>query len=260
MLNGEAIGTLKFYNTKETEIKQADIELVIGLASLFSTQLELSKLDEQAKRLAQSELKALQAQINPHFLFNALNTINALIRINPEDARKQLTHLADYFRHNLQFIEDRVSLGKELKQIQSYLEIEKARYRDNLTVEYDIRADLNHMIPPLVIQPLVENSIKHGIFKMKESGKIKIILEENAHNLSIVVSDDGVGIEAQLIPKLLNGQFNCESVGIFNTHRRLQVAYGSDNGLVIQNLKSGGTSVTISIPKLEVTNVKSRYN
>ena len=260
MLNGEAIGTLKLYNTKDTEIKQADIELVLGLASLFSTQLELSKLDEQAKRLAQSELKALQAQINPHFLFNALNTINALIRINPDDARKQLTHLADYFRHNLQFIEDRVSLGKELKQIQSYLEIEKARYRDNLTVEYDIRADLNHMIPPLVIQPLVENSIKHGIFKMKDSGKIKIVLEENAKTLFISVSDDGIGIDAQLIPKLLEGQFSCDSVGLFNTHRRLQVAYGNDNGLKIQNLTSGGTSVTISIPKAEVHNVESSHN
>lgn len=260
MQEGEAIGTLKLYHTKNTEIKQVDIELVLGLASLFSTQLELGKMEEKAKRLAQSELKALQAQINPHFLFNALNTINALIRIDPDDARKQLTHLADYFRHNLQFIEDRVTLGKELKQIHSYLEIEKARYRDNLTVEYDIRANLDHMIPPLVIQPLVENSIKHGIFKMKDSGKIKIVLEENETTLSITVSDDGIGIEEKVIPTLLNGQFNCKSVGIFNTHRRLQVAYGNHNGLNIQNAATGGTLVTISIPKSEVDHVKSNYN
>ena len=247
-IKSKTIGTLKLYHTKHAEIKKVDLELVLGLASLFSTQLELSEIEEQSKRLTQSELKALQAQINPHFLFNALNTINALIRIDPDDARRQLTNLADYFRHNLRFIEDRVTLGKELVQIQSYLELEKARYRDKLQVTYEINANLSLKIPPLIVQPIIENSIKHGIFHMKDNGKIRIVLNEHMHALAIEVHDDGVGMSPALIHQVLTGAYSTESIGLLNTHKRLQNIYGLQNGLKIESDLDFGTTVRIHIP------------
>lgn len=247
-IKNKTIGTLKLYHTKHSEIKKVDLELVLGLASLFSTQLELSEIEEQSKRLTQSELKALQAQINPHFLFNALNTINSLIRIDPDDARRQLTNLADYFRHNLRFIEDRVTLGKELVQIQSYLELEKARYREKLEVSYEINANLSLKIPPLIVQPIVENSIKHGIFHMKDSGKIRIVLNECADALAIEVHDDGIGMSTALIHQVLSGAYSTESIGLLNTHKRLQNMYGIQNGLKIESDLDLGTTVRIMIP------------
>lgn len=247
-IKSKTMGTLKLYHTKHAEIKKVDLELVLGLASLFSTQLELSEIEEQSKRLTQSELKALQAQINPHFLFNALNTINALIRMDPDDARRQLTNLADYFRHNLRIMEDRVTLGKELVQIQSYLELEKARYREKLDVTYEINANLSLKIPPLIVQPLVENSIKHGIFHMKECGKIRIVLNECAHTLAIEVHDDGIGMSPARIHQVLSGTYSTESIGLLNTHKRLQNIYGRQNGLRIESDVDLGTTVRIHIP------------
>ncbi|MBN2259043.1 MAG: histidine kinase [Clostridiales bacterium] len=250
-IGSQTIGSLKLYNSKNFEIKKVDLELVLGLASLFSTQLELSKIENQAKLLAKAELKALQAQINPHFLFNALNTINSLIRIDPDDARRQLVNLADYFRHNLSLIEDRVTLKKELVQIQSYLELEKARYRENLEIEYTIEADLSYKIPPLIVQPIIENSIKHGIFKMNNHGKIKIIFIEKDDCLQIEVNDNGIGMDETIIEQLLSGTYALESVGIINTHKRLINMYGEGSGLKITSNLNEGTSVKISIPLKE---------
>jgi two-component system sensor histidine kinase LytS len=251
-IENQTIGSLKLYNSKSYEIKKVDLELVLGLASLFSTQIELSKIENQSKLLAKAELRALQAQINPHFLFNALNTINSLIRIDPDDARKQLVNLAEYFRHNLNLIEDKVPLEKELNQIKSYLEIEKARYRDNLEIEYEIDADLSCEVPPIIVQPIIENSIKHGIFKMKDRGKIKISFKEDDHYLHIEVHDNGIGIKDETIEKILSGTYSSDSIGIINIHKRLINMYGEENGLEIFSILSEGTTVRISIPIEEV--------
>lgn len=248
----QTIGSLKLYNSKNNEIKKVDLELVLGLASLFSTQLELSKIENQSKLLAKAELKALQAQVNPHFLFNALNTINSLIRIDPDDARRQLVNLSDYFRHNLKVIEDRVTLDKELVQVKSYLELEKARYREKLSITYDIRANLNYKIPPFIVQPIIENSIKHGIFKMNEQGEINIIFSEDDSFLNIEVHDDGIGMDQDTVVSLLEGTYSNESVGILNTHKRLINMYGEDNGLKIFSQMGKGTIIKIMIPLTEV--------
>ncbi|OPL07496.1 MAG: histidine kinase [delta proteobacterium ML8_F1] len=247
-INNQTIGTLKFYNAKKSEIRQVDLELVLGLASLFSTQLELSKLENQTKLLAMTELKALQAQINPHFLFNALNTINSLVRIDPDNARRQLVNLADYFRHNLTLMEEEVTLEKELNQVKSYLEIEKARYQDNLEIEYHIDADLGIRVPPIIVQPLVENSIKHGIFSLRERGKIIITFKENTDTLMIEVSDNGIGMNPDTIEKLLADNYSKTSVGIINTHKRLKTIYGEHHGLKIMSKPYQGTTVRIEIP------------
>ena len=252
IIENQTIGSLKLYNSKNYEIKQVDLELVLGLASLFSTQIKLSKIENQSKLLAKAELRALQAQINPHFLFNALNTINSLIRIDPSDARKQLVNLAEYFRHNLNLIEDKVPLEKELNQIKSYLEIEKARYRNNLEIEYEIDADLSYEVPPIIVQPIIENSIKHGIFEMKDKGKIKISFKEDDHYLHIEVHDNGIGIKDETIEEILSGTYCSDSIGIVNIHKRLINMYGEENGLKIFSILSEGTTVKISIPIEEV--------
>lgn len=248
----QTVGTLKLYNSKNNEIRKVDLELVLGLASLFSTQLELSKIENQSKLLAKAELKALQAQINPHFLFNALNTINSLIRIDPNDARRQLVNLSEYLRHNLHLIEERVTLEKELLQVKSYLELEKARYREKLNIDYAISANLSYRIIPIIVQPIVENSIKHGIFTRNESGRIKIVFDEDSEFLKIRVIDNGIGIAKEMIEKLLDGTYNSESVGIINTHKRLINMYGPEHGLEIDSEIGVGTTVTIRIPLAEV--------
>ncbi|MEA3422899.1 MAG: LytS/YhcK type 5TM receptor domain-containing protein [Bacillota bacterium] len=252
IIENQTVGSLKLYNSKNYGIKKVDLELVLGLASLFSTQIELSKIENQSKLLAKAELRALQAQINPHFLFNALNTINSLIRIDPNDARKQLVNLAEYFRHNLNLIEDKVPLEKELNQIKSYLEIEKARYRDNLEIEYEIDVDLSYEIPPIIVQPIIENSIKHGIFKMNDKGKIKISFKEDDYYLYIEVLDNGIGMKDETIEKILSDTYSSDSIGIINIHKRLINMYGEENGLEIFSIPSEGTTVKISIPIEEV--------
>src|SRR5690606_31491430 len=132
------IGTLKLYKDEENSMTPIEQELALGLGVIFSTQIELGKIDYQAELLAKAELKALQAQINPHFLFNALNTIISLIRTQPEDARKLLLHLGNYFRNNLQEFDSEVDFYKEIDNVKSYLEIEKARFKDKLNIIYDI--------------------------------------------------------------------------------------------------------------------------
>lgn len=251
-IDKKTIGSLKLYNSKKREVNPADLELALGLASLFSTQLELSKLDNQSKLLAKAELKMLQAQINPHFLFNTLNSINALIRINPDSARNQLLNLSNYFRHNLTIISDKVSIKKEIEQIQSYFEIERFRYGENLEIEYEIDVNQSYMIPPIIVQPIIENSIKHGIFNNNEKGKIKIVFSEDKNFLNIEVHDNGIGMDKKTIKNLLNGTYSSESIGILNTHKRLINMYGEEHGLRINSTKNKGTIVKILIPKEEV--------
>jgi len=138
IVEDEVIGILKLYKGEENSITKVEIELALGLAKIFSTQIELSKIDYQRELLARSELKALQAQINPHFLFNAINTIVSLTRTQPDDARRLLIHLGNYFRNNLEQEVEDVDLYKEIEHINSYIEIEKARFGDKLEIIYNI--------------------------------------------------------------------------------------------------------------------------
>ncbi|HSH36747.1 LytS/YhcK type 5TM receptor domain-containing protein, partial [Schnuerera sp.] len=174
MEGDEVVGTLKLYKDEENSITKVESELALGLGHLFSTQIELSKVDYQSELLAKSELKALQAQINPHFLFNAINTIVCLIRTKPDSARRLLIHLGNYFRNNLQESNNEVDLYKEIENIKSYLEIEKARFGDKLNIIYDIPESIDCSLPPLLLQPLVENAIKHGAFEKVEGSTVKI--------------------------------------------------------------------------------------
>jgi len=236
-LKGETVGTLKLYKDKENSISQLDVELAIGMANLFSTQLELSQLDEKERLRAKAELNALQAQINPHFLFNAINTIVSLIRTAPDEARDLLVHLGNYFRNNMQFNRETIPVSDELKNIEAYLKIEKARFGEKLRIIYDISSDLNFEIPPLLLQPLVENAVKHGVFPKEDQGTIKISVYED-ERYYMVVEDDGVGICEEK---------RNDAIGLQNVEKRLESFYGKAYEFNIESEKDKGTKVSIVI-------------
>ena len=178
----QTVGTLKLYFRHEKEINNVDIELMSGLSMLLSYQLEVSQLDEAKKLAQEAEIKALQAQINPHFLFNALNTIISLIRIDPGKARKMLLHLSQYFRQNLaSTTTEWTTLSEELSHLQSYTNIEKMRFVDKLDFHYEVDEEvLQARIPPLILQPLIENSIHHGFKNKTKNCMIQIFLKNEA--------------------------------------------------------------------------------
>ena len=249
MEGDEIVGTLKLYKDKENSINKVESELALGLGHLFSTQIELSKIDYQSELLAKAELKALQSQINPHFLFNAINTIICLTRTKPDDARRLLIHLGNYFRNNLQQNNNEVDLYKEIETIKSYLEIEKARFGNKLNIIYDIPKEIECSLPPLLLQPIVENAVKHGIFEKMEGGTVKIIVLDNEKETELIVKDNGLGMSQEFLASLLDDRNNSTGIGLKNVNNRLKNKYGRDYGLIIKSQLGYGTTVTMRIPK-----------
>lgn len=236
-------GTLKIFFDTTEKITEKNRYLIIGLSNLISTQMEISKVEKLLSLVKYSELKALQSQINPHFLFNALNTLASYIRTKPEKARDFIIDLSNYLRYNLNNGLSNVELIKELQQINSYLRIEKARFGEKLNIIYEIDDDLyNIKIPSLIIQPLVENSVKHGLLKKREGGFIKIVIKKCGNNLNISIEDNGVGIEQSIIDSL-DKEIN-ENIGLKNVHQRLKLLYGQ--GLEIKKLAQG-TKINFTI-------------
>lgn len=229
-------GTLKIFFDTAEKITEKNRYLMIGLSHLISTQMEISKVENLISLLKYSELKALQSQINPHFLFNVLNTMTSLIRTNPEKAREVTIDLSNYLRYNLDNNLKSVELIKELNQIDTYIKIEKARFGDKLNIIYDVDESLyNFQIPSLIIQPLVENSIKHGILKKRDNGFVKIIVKRIDKDIEVAIEDDGVGIEQAVIDNL--DKKIEENIGLKNVHQRLKLLYGE--GLNITKLEQG---------------------
>lgn len=244
----KVIGTMKLYKGKENSISKVETELALGLAQIFSTQIELSKIDYQRELLSKSELKALQAQINPHFLFNAINTIVSLTRTQPDNARSLLIHLGNFFRTNLQEGLEEVDLYKEIENVNSYIEIEKARFGDKLEIIYDIPDNINCSLPPLILQPIVENAIKHGVLGKIEGGKVEIIAHKEEGGIKLIVKDDGVGIPEEKLKSLLKKDYNRDSIGLVNVNERLKNKYGDQYGLNIKSEMDKGTRITMIIP------------
>lgn len=244
--NGVTMGTIGLMDRKFKEKLETDIEFIQGLASLFSTQLALAEIDYQRKLLEQAELKALQYQINPHFLFNALNTISAYCRENPERARSLLLAMSSYFRNTLSTHNDKVDIHEEIEHVLSYLEIEKARFEDRLEILIDVNPNLHFQVPNFIIQPLIENAIKHG---MKNRLKIVIRVVELKKVYQVIVEDDGNGIDAEIIAKLYANRHDQDKIGLANTHHRLQRLYPDNKGLVIESVPFEHTRITMEIPK-----------
>lgn len=242
--NDETIGTLKIYYSKQCKITESTQVLAIGLSQMISTLMEISKVEQIKEEVNKAEIKALQTQINPHFLFNALNTITSFIRINPDIARNLIINLATFLRYNLEFSDTTIDIKKELEQVKAYVEIEKARFGDKLNVIYDIDEDVNIKIPSLIIQPLVENAIIHGIRANGGNGTVKINVKNKINKTYISVENDGITIDEDIIKRIKNGDMPENKIGLYNVHLRIKLMYGK--GLSIKRLNPG-TKIEFSI-------------
>ncbi|MDU5686515.1 MAG: sensor histidine kinase, partial [Kluyvera cryocrescens] len=181
---GVVTGTLKIYYCHAHQITSSLQEMAIGLSQIISTQLEVSRAEQLREMANKAELRALQSKINPHFLFNALNAISSSIRMNPDTARQLIFNLSRYLRYNIELKDDeQIDIRKELYQIKDYIAIEQARFGDKLTVIYDIDEEVNCFIPSLLIQPLVENAIVHGIQRSKGKGVVTISITESGNRV-----------------------------------------------------------------------------
>ena len=232
----EVIGALKIYYRKEHKITYSLETLAVGLSQIISTLMEVSKIEQIKEMANKSEIKALQTQINPHFLFNALNAITSSIRINPDKARELIINLASYLRYNLELNGEFIDIKKELKQVIDYVEIEKARFGNKLNINYDIE-DVDVKIPSLSIQPLVENAIVHGILKDKGAGTVNISVKKYEEKVKISIVDSGVGIREDVVERIYNGTMPENKIGLYNVHLRLKLIYGE--GLIIERLEKG---------------------
>lgn len=232
----DVIGALKIYYKASNNITFTIETLAVGLSQIISTLMEVSKVEEMKEMANKAELKALQTQINPHFLFNALNAIASSIRINPNNARELIINLSSYLRFNLELNSEFIDVKKELKQVKDYIEIEKARFGDKLNVIYDID-DVDIKIPSLTIQPLVENAIVHGILKDNHNGTVKISLKDEGEKVKISIIDSGVGISEDMINNIYTDNVPEKKIGLYNVHSRIKLIYGE--GLNIKRLDKG---------------------
>lgn len=243
---GVVTGTLKIYYCHAHQITSSLQEMAIGLSQIISTQLEVSRAEQLREMANKAELRALQSKINPHFLFNALNAISSSIRMNPDTARQLIFNLSRYLRYNIELKDDeQIDIRKELYQIKDYIAIEQARFGDKLTVIYDIDEEVSCFIPSLLIQPLVENAIVHGIQRSKGKGVVTISITESGNRVRISVRDTGPGIDPEVVARVEANEMPGNKIGLLNVHHRVKLLYGE--GLHIRRLEPG-TEIAFYIP------------
>ena len=205
------------------------------------------KLEEQERLLVEARLAALTSQINPHFLFNTLNSVSSLIRTDPNHARVMVVKLSKVLRRLLRKHENFSALRDELNFIEDYLSIEVVRFGDKLRFEKDAAEDtLDMLVPSMLLQPLVENSIKHGLSSKVAGGTIRIRTYRTEAKLHLLVEDDGVGIPEAKLATLLE-----QGIGVSNVNERLKVLFGNQYRMWIDSQPDGGTRVQIEMPELQ---------
>ncbi|HZG56197.1 ATP-binding protein [Paenibacillus sp.] len=212
----------------------------------------LLELKRSVEAVVESELAFLRAQIKPHFLYNALNTIIGICPRDPKKASFLLTEFSHFLRGSFDFHskEGMVSLEKELELVSSYVAIEQARFGERLEVVYEVDASARGSVPPLSVQPLVENAIRHGAMQRLEGGRVTVTVGKEGGRIRIEVSDDGVGMPEERLASLLTEERSAgRGVGLINTHQRLQRLYGA--GLAVVSEEGAGTKVTMHIPAME---------
>lgn len=200
------------------------------------------RAEAAAKAVAEAgeaRLAALQSQLNPHFLFNALNTVASLVRTNPQAAEHTVENLSDVLRRTLERTADLFrTLGDEIEYLRAYLAIEKERFGERLNIEWSIAAGLEGVvIPTMTLQPLVENAVKHGIAPRRSGGRVRIAATREVGRLRLAVEDDGEGFPARYE----------EGMGLSNLRKRLETMYGAEASLRIESSASG-SRVTVDLP------------
>jgi two-component system, LytTR family, sensor kinase len=238
------------------------VEVAIYAASAMAVGIELKvfnsvriqiKLEEQERLLLHARMEALQNQINPHFLFNTLNSISSLVRFDPDKARDVISKLATILRRLLSSTDSFVPLREEVEFIDNYLDIEVVRFGpDKLRVVKQLDpASLDVMVPSMILQPLVENSIKHGLSSMVEGGSITLRSRLTDSVLVIEVEDDGVGMEAAQFAQARSARGS--GIGMANVSERLEVLYGDAARMTINSEEGRGTMVRLRLPRLQTT-------
>ncbi|UTF50475.1 histidine kinase [Desulfomicrobium sp. ZS1] len=249
---GGVVGTLKFYGTASKSLDLVLFELAKGLGNLFSTQLELENIQITERMLAHAEIRRLQAQINPHFLFNSLNTIISFCRTSPEKARSLLQDLSSYLRKSLEASRGFVPLSEELDQIRCYLAIEQARFGERIRIDFDVQDGCESWpIPPLIIQPLVENSVRHGILAHENGGKIRVQVRKQDGHLHVEVKDDGVGMDQNQVDRLFaKTRLDSRSggIGVRNCFQRLEQIFGPAYLPSVVSAPGQGTRIDFMLP------------
>lgn len=243
-----AVGTLKVYRIDQTPPARQPVQ---DLASILSLHLELAEADRERQLAADARLNALRAQINPHFLFNTLNTIASKARTDPEDARRLLLRLSDFFRYSIRQDGQFADFAQEYFFVRTYLTLEQARYGDSLQVRFDVDPQvLSVQVPVLTIQPLIENAVKHGLAEKVGGGTVslKARVDPLSRTTLIQVRDDGVGIDAPVLDRVLSGDAPSGGIGLRNINQRLENLFGERYSLQVQSGRDKGTTVDLRLP------------
>jgi two-component system LytT family sensor kinase len=241
------VGTVQAFAAYPTA---ALVRAVSEVASWVSGQLELAELDASRTRLMEAEVRALRAQISPHFIYNSLGAIASFVRTDPDRARELLLEFADFTRYSFRKHGDYTTLAEELRSVERYLLLEQARFGDRLQVTLRIAPEvLPVAVPFLCIQPLVENAVQHGLEGRPGGGTVTIEAADRDRECQITVEDDGEGADPEDVRRLLAGQADTDSLGLGNVDARLRRAFGDDYGLVVETAQGAGTRVVVRVPK-----------
>ena len=257
LVQEHAVGTVKLYYRRDVEIDRTQLAIAEGLGTLLSTQLSSYELDRQAELTARAEVKALQAQINPHFLFNTLNTIASFARTNPTKARDLLREFSMFYRRTLESSEKTlISLSQELEQTRRYLKIEKARFGESRIVETEhVEEGCEELpVPSFLVQPIVENAVRHA---MRDEGPLHIDVQvvTDGDDILIAVADDGLGMDKSVADRLLaatvephpSGSGQGTGMALRNVAERIERFYGVGSGVEIVSKPGEGTCVTLRL-------------
>jgi two-component system LytT family sensor kinase len=223
------------------------------VARYAAGQLQLAELDASRARLDRAEVLALRAQISPHFIYNALNTIASFVRTDPDRARELILEFADFTRYSFRAAGQFTTLADELRNIDRYLTLERARFGESLTVRLQVAPEMLAVVVPfLALQPLVENAVRHGLAG-RAGGAVEITARDEGSDCLITVEDDGIGMDPDALRSgtgdVLSDGEQAAHVGLSNVDHRLRAAFGNDYGLVVETAPGAGTKVIMRVPK-----------
>lgn len=247
LVGGQAVGTVTAFSPRAGA---SFVRAVSEVAVFVSAQVTTAELDESKAKLLEAQMRALRAQISPHFIYNSLNAIASFINTDPGRARELVIEFADFTRYSFRRRGEFTTLAEELEAIDRYLLLEKARFGERIKVSLQIAPEvLPTQIPFLCLQPLVENAVRHGLEARPDGGLISITATEDGLHAVISVEDDGMGIDPEELASVLAGTTVNLHVGLRNVDVRLRQLYGNANGLVIDTAPGAGTLITLRIPK-----------
>ena len=250
-VGGHVAGVLKFYYRTPKDISEAQKSIAEGFGKLLSTQMAASALERQTQLATDMELKALQSQINPHFLFNTINTIASLVRTNPKKARLLLREFAVFYRRTLEDSAEEILFSREIEQTLRYFAFEVARFgEDRIGIEVEIDPVVEDiMIPPFLIQPLVENAVRHAL---PSEGKltIEVIGEAKGEDIYVSIKDNGVGMSEDTCKNIMHPEsISGLGIAVGNVNDRIKGFFGPDAYMKVESQLGNGTTVTLVLKK-----------